>query len=94
MKYRTLQATAFYFKILAWIVAGIGVISTLLLSIRAERPFAALAFLLIGFTITAVNILVMLAISQLIHLALDVQKNMSEIAEQTKMANNKANVGH
>jgi len=84
MKYQSLILIASCTKILAWVVVAAGVISSILLGIRAATILASVTFLLGGFLITAIATLMLLAISRFIHLFVDMQQDLSEIAASIK----------
>ena len=84
LKYQTLRVTASSLMILTWVVIAIGIISSILLGIRAATVQASVTLLLGGFVLTAICALMLLAISKLIHLFLDIKEDLSEIARLTK----------
>ncbi len=84
MKYHTLILIASCIKVLAWVVVAIGVLSSIRLGIIATTPLASISFLLGGFLVTAITTLMLLAISRFIHLFVDIQKDLSDIAELIK----------
>ena len=71
-------------KVLAWVVVAIGVLSSVRLGIIATTLPTSISFLLGGFLVTAIFTLMLLATSKLIHLFVDIQKDLSEIAEAIK----------
>ena len=84
MKYQSLILIASCVKVLAWVVVAIGVLSSIRLGIIATTLFASISFLLGGLLITAICTLMLLAISRFIHLFVDIQKDLSEIAGAIK----------
>jgi hypothetical protein len=84
MKYQSLILIASCTKVLAWVVVAIGVLSSIRLGIIATTPLASISFLLGGFLVTAISTLMLLATSKFIHLFVDIQKDLSEIAELIK----------
>ncbi|HUV55695.1 MAG TPA: hypothetical protein VMV84_00540 [Dehalococcoidales bacterium] len=84
LKYQTLRVTASSLMILTWVVIAIGIISSILLGIRAATMQASITLLLGGFVLTAICALMLLATSKLIHLFLDMKDDLSEIARLTK----------
>ena len=84
MKYQSLILIASFTKILAWVVVAIGVLSSILLGIRAATILASVTFLLSGFLVTAIATLMLLATSRFIHLFVDMQQDLSDIAEFIK----------
>jgi hypothetical protein len=84
MKYKTLLIIASCTKVLAWIAVVIGVFSSIRIGIIATTPLASVSFLLGGLLITAIFALMLLAASKFIHLFVDMQKDLSEIADSIK----------
>jgi len=84
LKYQTLRVTALSLMILTWVVIVIGIISSILLGIRAATMQASITLLLGGFVLTAICALMLLATSKIIHLFLDMKEDLSEIARLTK----------
>ena len=84
MKYQSLLQIASGIRILAWIVVLTGVISSIRLGIIATTLPASISFLLGGLLVTAISTIMLLASSRFIHLFVDMQKDLSEIAELIK----------
>ena len=84
MKYQSLMLIASCTKVLAWVVVVIGVLSSVRLGIIATTLPTSISFLLGGFLVTAIFTLMLLATSKLIHLFVDIQKDLSEIAGAIK----------
>ena len=84
MKYQSLILIASCVKVLAWVVVAIGVVSSIRLGIIATTLPASISFLLGGLVVTAICTLMLLAISRFIHLFVDIQKDLSEIAGAIK----------
>jgi len=84
MKYQSLIVIASCTKVLAWVVVAIGVLSSIRLGIIATTLPASISFLLGGFLGTAICTLMLLAISKFIHLFVDIQKDLSDIAATIK----------
>ena len=84
MKYRSLILIASCVRVLAWVVVAIGILSSIRLGIIATTLPASISFLLGGLLVTAICTLMLLAISRFIHLFVDIQKDLSEIAEAIK----------
>ncbi len=84
MKYQSLILIASCVKVLAWVVVAIGVLSSIRLGIIATTLPASISFLLGGLLVTAICTLMLLAISRFIHLFVDMQKDLSEIAGALK----------
>ena len=84
MKYQSLILIASCVRVLAWVVMAIGVLSSIWLGILATILLTRIGFLLGGFLVTAIFTLMLLATSKFIHLFVDMQKDLSEIAGTTK----------
>ena len=84
MKYQSLILIASSTQILAWVTLAIGVLSSIRLGIMATTLIASISFLLGGFIVTAISTLLLLGISKFIHLFIDIQKDLSEIASAIK----------
>ena len=82
MKYQTLRLIASCLKVLTWVVVAVGIVSSIILGIRASSLIPAITFLLGGFVLTAIYALVLLAISKSIYLFIDIEQDLSEIARQ------------
>ena len=84
MKYQSLILIASCVKVLAWVVVAIGVLSSIRVGIIATTLPASLSFLFGGLLLTAICTLMLLATSKFIHLFVDIQKDLSEIAGAMK----------
>jgi len=84
MKYQSLILIASCVKVLAWVVVAIGVLSSIGLGINAATLLASLSLLFAGLLVTAICTLMLLATSKFIHLFVDMQKDLSEIAGAIK----------
>ncbi len=84
MKYRSLILIAACVKVLAWVVVVIGVLSSIRLGVIATTLPTSISFLLGGLLVTAIGTLMLLATSKFIHLFVDIQKDLSEIAGAIK----------
>jgi len=84
MKYQSLILIASCVKVLAWVVVVIGVLSSIRLGVIATTLPTSISFLLGGFLVTAICTLMLLATSKFIHLFVDIQKDLSEIAGAIK----------
>ncbi len=89
MEYKTLLIIASCTKVLAWIAVAIGVFSSIYLGIIATTPPTSIGFLLGGLIVTAIFSLMLLATSKFIHLFVDIQKDLSEIASSLKKESKK-----
>ena len=84
MKYQSLILIASCVRVLAWVVVAIGVIISTWLGYIATTIPTAIGFWLVGFVVTAIFTLMLLAISRFIYLFVDIQKDLSEIAGAIK----------
>ena len=84
MKYQPLLLISSCTRILAWVVMAIGVLSSIYLGIIATTLPTSIGFLLGGLLVTAIFILMLLATAKFIHLFVDMQKDLSEIAGALK----------
>ena len=84
MKYQSLLLISSCTRVLAWVVVAIGIISSIRLGIIATTLPASISFLLGGLLLTAIFTLMLLAIAKFIHLFVDMQKDLSEIASAMK----------
>ena len=89
MKYKTLLIIASCTKVLAWVAVAIGVFCSIYLGIIATTPLTSIGFLLGGFIVTAIFSLMLLATSKFIHLFVDIQKDLSDIASSLKRESTK-----
>jgi len=80
MKYQSLILISSCTRILTWVVMAIGVLSSIYLGIIATTLPTSIGFLLGGLLVTAIFTLMLLAIAKFIHLFVDMQKDLSEIA--------------
>ena len=84
MKYQSLLLISFCTRVLAWVVMTIGVVSSVYLGIIATTLLTSVSFLLGGLLVTAIFTLMLLAAAKFIHLFVDMQKDLSEIAGAIK----------
>jgi len=84
MKYQSLILISSCVKVLAWVVVSIGVLSSIYLGIIATTLPTAIGFLLGGLLVTAIFTLMLLATAKVMHLFVDMQKDLSEIAGAIK----------
>ena len=80
MKYQSLPLIASSLRVLTWVIVAVGVISSILLGIRAATLLASITFLFGGFLVTAILALMLLATSRLVYLFLDMEVHLREIA--------------
>ena len=70
--------------ILTWVVMAAGVIVSLIIGIGAVSVIAKVSFLLGGFVLTAILGLMLLVTSKLIYLLIEIEEDLSKIADNTK----------
>ena len=80
MKYQSLPIIASSLSVLTWVVIVVGVISSILLGIRAATLLASITFLLGGLLVTAISALMLLVTAKLIYLLLDIEEHLKEMA--------------
>ncbi|MFC2026712.1 hypothetical protein ACFLUX_01910 [Chloroflexota bacterium] len=84
MKHQTLRMAASCLGILTWVVVAVGVIVSLIIGIGAATAVAKVSFLLGGFVLTAILGLMLLVTSKLIYLLIEIEEDLSKIADNTK----------
>ncbi|RJO62898.1 MAG: hypothetical protein C4542_01605 [Dehalococcoidia bacterium] len=80
MKHQTLRIAATLLTILAWVMGAIGAVVSVLVGIGAATAVAKIGFVLGGFIISAVSVIMMLAVSKLIYLFIDIEEDLAKIA--------------
>ena len=84
MKYQSLRIAASCLGILAWLSAVAGIVITIIIGIGSATVIAKVSFLLGGFALTAICVLMLLTTSKLIYLFIDMEDDLSEIADILK----------
>ncbi|MFC1874622.1 hypothetical protein ACFLY3_00475 [Chloroflexota bacterium] len=84
MRHQTLRMAASCLGILTWVVVAVGVIVSLIIGIGAATAVAKVSFLLGGFVLTAILGLMLLVTSKLIYLLIEIEEDLSKIADNTK----------
>ena len=84
MKHQSLRIAASCLGILAWLSAVVGIVITIIIGIGSATVIAKVSFLLGGFALTAICVLVLLTVSKLIYLFIDMEDDLSEIADILK----------
>ena len=84
MKHQSLRIAASCLSILAWLSAVAGIVITIIIGIGSATVIAKVSFLLGGFALTAICVLMLLTASKLIYLFIDMEDNLSEIADILK----------
>ena len=84
MKHQTLRIVAYCLGVLAWLVILVGVVVSIIIGIGSATIIAKVAFILGGFVLTAISALALLAASRLIYLFIDIEEDLSQIADSVK----------
>lgn len=84
MKYQTLRIAASCLGILAWLSAVAGIVITIIIGIGSATVIAKVSFILGGFALTAICVLMLIVASKLIYLFIDMEEDLSEIADILK----------
>jgi len=84
MKHQSLRIAASCLGILAWLSAAAGIVITIIIGIGSATVIAKISFLLGGFALTAICVLMLLTTSKLIYLFIDMENDLSEIADILK----------
>lgn len=84
IKYQTLLVTASVLRVLAWAMGIIGTVSSIFLGVAATTLIPKLYILLGGLMITAIGTTALVAASKLIYLLIDIEVDLSRIAEGQK----------
>ena len=70
--------------ILTWVVVVVGVAVSFIVGIGSATFIAKVSFLLGGFVLTAITGLMLLITSKLIYLLIEIEEDLSQIADNTK----------
>jgi hypothetical protein len=84
MKHQTLRIAASVLGVLTWIVVAVGIISSFIIGIGSATILAKVSFLLGGFVVTAITGSMLLITSKLIYLLIEIEEDLSKIADNTK----------
>jgi hypothetical protein len=84
MKHETLRIAASILGVLAWVVVAVGIISSFIIGIGSATVLAKVSFLLGGFVLTAITGLMLLITSKLIYLLIEIEEDLSRIADNTE----------
>jgi hypothetical protein len=80
MKHQTLRIIASLLDKLAWLVAAAGIIISIIIGIAAATVATKVGILLGGLVLTAVNALMLLAVSKLVYLFISIDESLERIA--------------
>jgi hypothetical protein len=64
---------------MAWVVLGVGVVTSVLMGIAASTVMSKLGILLGGLAFTAVSTLMLIAASNILYLFIDIEQDLSDI---------------
>ena len=84
MKHQTLRLAASCLNILTWIVIVVGIAISFIIGLGSATVIAKISFLLGGFVLTAITGLILLITAKLIHLLLEIEEDLSRIAQNTE----------
>ena len=70
--------------VLTWVVVVVGIIASFIIGIGSATVLAKVSFLLGGFVVTAIMGLMLLITSKLIYLLIEIEGDLSKIADNTK----------
>jgi len=70
--------------VLTWVVVVVGIIASFIIGIGSATVLAKVSFLLGGFVVTAIMGLMLLVTSKLIYLLIEIEEDLSRIADNTK----------
>jgi len=80
MKHQTLRIAASLLTVIAWVIGIAEAVVVLLVGIGAATVLAKIGFVLGGFIISALSVIMMLALSKLIYLFIDIEEDLAKIA--------------
>jgi len=84
MKHQTLRLAASFMGIIAWLMAVIGVVVSVVVGIGAATVVARIGFVLGGFIVTAFFVIMLLAASRLINLFIEIEEDLSQLVKATR----------
>jgi len=84
MKHQTLRMAASILGVLTWVVVVVGIVSSFIIGLSSATVIAKISFLLGGFVGTAIVGLMLLVTSKLIYLLIEIEEDLSKIADNTK----------
>ena len=83
MKHQTLRIDASLLAVIAWVIGATGATVSVLVGIGAATVVAKIGFVLGGFIISALFVIMMLAASRLIYLFIDIEEDLAKIANSS-----------
>jgi hypothetical protein len=83
MKHQTLRIAASLLTVMAWVIGSAEVVVSILVGLGAATVVAQIGFVLGGFIISAFSVIMMLAVSKLIHLFIAIEEHLAKIAGTT-----------
>jgi len=84
MKHNILRFSAYFLAFLAVLVALVGIVGTLLLGISMTALTAKIAVILAGFILTAIFVIILVAVSQLWLLFIRMEEELAALAANLK----------
>jgi hypothetical protein len=81
MKHQTLRIAASLLAVIAWVIGAAGAVVSVLVGMGAATVVAKIGFVLGGFIISALSVIMMLAVSRLIYLFIDIEEDLAKIAK-------------
>ena len=83
MKHQTLRIAASLLAVIAWVIGTAGAVVSVLVGIGAATVVAKIGFVLSGFIISALSVIMMLTASRLIYLFIDIEEDLAKIAKSS-----------
>ena len=83
MKHQTLRIAASLLAVIAWVIGTAGAVVSVLVGMSAATVVAKIGFVLGGFIISALSVIMMLAVSRLIYLFIDIEEDLAKIAKSS-----------
>jgi hypothetical protein len=84
MKHQTLHIAATLLAVLAWVIGAAMAVVSVFVGIGAATVIAKIGFVLGGFIISAISVIMMLSVSRLILLFINIEEDLSRIAKSSE----------
>ena len=84
MKHRALQLASNLLAVLAAVYLVAGVVVSIIIGIGAVSVIAKIGFVVGGFILTAISVIMLLAVSRLILLLISVDEHLEQLVQATK----------
>jgi hypothetical protein len=81
MKHQTLRVAASLLTVSAWVIGVAQAVISVIVGIGAATVVAKIGFVLGGFIISALSVIMILAVSKLILLFIDIKEDLAKIAK-------------